>query len=97
MILAEMGTGSLQWQILTKPCRYSMQQVKRLIITVPASLYNAVLFAQEPFQLSLGIDSGIRSETVSTSFTCHWGKNDAPSITSPLCCSGRCFVIPLLL
>lgn len=74
-----------------------MQQVKRLIITVPASLYDAVLFAQESFQLSLGIDSGVKIKIVSTSFTCHGGKNDAPSITSPLCCSGRCIVIPLLL
>lgn len=65
-----------------------MQQMKRLIISVSALLYNAVLFAQEIFQVSLQIGNSIKSEIVSASFTCHSGKNDTPSIISSLSCSG---------
>lgn len=69
-------------------CRYYMQQVKRLIIHVPVLLYNAGLFTQEIFQVSLQIDIYIKSEIVSASFAHHSGKNDIPSIISYLCFSG---------
>lgn len=65
-----------------------MQQVERLIVNVPALLNNAVLCAQEIFQVTLRIDSCSKSEIVSAPFTCHSGKNDSLSIISSLCCSG---------
>lgn len=97
-----MGTRSRAWvSAIANPhknSRYYLQQVKkRLIITVPAFLCNAGLFAQGSFQLSLWIDNGIKGKVVSSSFPCHWGKNDAPSISSSLTCTGLCIVIPLLL
>lgn len=52
---------------------------------------------QGSFQLSSGTDNRVKSKVVSPSFTCHWGKSDAPSITSSFSCSGACTVIPLVL
>lgn len=54
-------------------------------------------FCTRVFSAELMIDNGIKDKVVSSSFPCHWGKNDAPSISSSLTCTGLCIVIPLLL